>query len=75
MPEVPEVPEVPEDLRQAWEATARAAIASPPSSARRVKQTIPAQYAVLVTCRNEAQQIELLTRFHAEGLDCRALLS
>jgi hypothetical protein len=69
------VPEVPEDLRLAWEATARAALESPPSSARRVKQHIPEQYAVLVTCRDEAQQIELLSRFHAEGLDCRALLS
>ena len=33
------------------------------------------QYAVLVTCRDEAQRIELLARFHAEGLDCRTLLS
>jgi hypothetical protein len=35
----------------------------------------PAQYLVLVTCRDEQQQVELLQRFHAEGLECRALLS
>jgi hypothetical protein len=69
------VPDVPEDLRLAWEATARAAIESPPSPERWPKKTIPEQYAVVVTCRDEAQQVELLTRLHAEGLDCRALLS
>src|SRR5438132_11197752 len=69
------VPEVPEDLRLAWEATALAAIDSPPSAKRWAKKIIPEQYAILVTCRDEAHQVELLTRFHAEGLDCRALLS
>jgi hypothetical protein len=65
----------PEDLRLAWEATALAAIDSPPPAARWAKQIIPEQYAILVTCRDEAQQVELLSRLHAEGLDCRALLS
>jgi hypothetical protein len=69
------VPEVPEDLRLAWEATARAAIESPPLPERWAKKAIPEQYAVLVTCRDEAQQVELLTRLHAEGLDCRALVA
>ncbi len=55
--------------------TARAAIESPPSPAGRAKASIPEQYAVLVTCRDEAQKIELLRRFHADGLACRALLS
>ena len=69
------VPEVPEDLRLAWEATALAAIDSPPPASRWAKQTIPEQYAVLITCRDEPQQVELLARLHAEGLECRALLS
>jgi hypothetical protein len=30
---------------------------------------------VLVTCRDERQQVELLERFQAEGLECKALLS
>jgi hypothetical protein len=68
------VPEVPEHLRLAGEATARPASTSR-HRARRVNQTMAEQYAVLVTCRDEAQRIELLARFHAEGLDCRTLLS
>ncbi len=67
------VPDVPEELRLAWEATARAAIESPTTG--RPQPAIAEQYAVLVTCRDEAQQIELLGRFHAEGLECKALLS
>ena len=35
----------------------------------------PAQYLVLVTCQDEHHQVELLQRFTAEGLTCRALLS
>ena len=36
---------------------------------------LDAQYLVLVTCRDEAQQVELLQRFQREGLECKALLS
>lgn len=68
-------PAVPEELPLAWEASARATLAAPPKQPRAPKPTIPEQFAVLVTCRDEVQQIELLTRFHAEGLDCQALLS
>jgi hypothetical protein len=60
-------PPVPEDLRLAWEATARDAVETPPSH-RRPQPRLEAQFAVLVTCRDEAQQVELLRRFHAEGL-------
>ena len=35
----------------------------------------PDQYLVLVTCRDEKHQVELLTRFQREGLECKALLS
>jgi hypothetical protein len=70
------VPEVPEDLRLAWEATALAAIDSPREASSAAKANIPEQFAVLiVTCRDEAHQVELLMRFHAEGLNCKALLS
>jgi hypothetical protein len=67
-------PPVPEDLRLAWEATARDALEAP-SADRRPQPRLEAQFAVLVTCRDEAQQVELLRRFHAEGLECKALLS
>jgi hypothetical protein len=36
---------------------------------------IPEQYLILVTCRDEKHQVELLSRFQGEGLECRALLS
>ena len=32
------------------------------------------QWYVLVTCRDERQQVELLRRFRAEGLACKAVL-
>jgi hypothetical protein len=35
----------------------------------------PEQWLILITCRDERQQVELLARFQAEGLACRALLS
>jgi hypothetical protein len=35
----------------------------------------PAQRRLLLTCRDEQQQLQLLARFQAEGLPCRALLS
>ena len=37
--------------------------------------SLPEQYYVLVTCRDEPHQVALLTRFKAEGLPCRAILS
>ena len=36
--------------------------------------SLPEQYLVLVQCQDEKQQTELLQRFAAEGLECRALL-
>jgi hypothetical protein len=35
----------------------------------------PKQFLALITCRDEQHQRELLTRFRAEGLPCKALLS
>jgi hypothetical protein len=40
-----------------------------------IGQHVLAQYMVLVMCRDERQQVELLERFQGEGLDCKALLS
>jgi hypothetical protein len=36
---------------------------------------IPEQFLLLVTCRDEKHQVELLERFGREGLECKALLS
>jgi hypothetical protein len=35
---------------------------------------LPGQFLVLIECRDEAQQVELLRRFAGEGLTCKALL-
>jgi hypothetical protein len=37
--------------------------------------SFPEQYLILVTCRDEKQQVELLARFCGEGLECRALVA
>ncbi len=36
---------------------------------------VPEQWLVLVTCRDEKQQVELLERFRREGVECRALVA
>ncbi len=36
---------------------------------------IPEQYMILIECESEQTQAELLDRFSAEGLKCRALMS
>ena len=36
---------------------------------------IPEQFLILVTCRDEKQQVELLGRFAAEGLECKAMMT
>jgi hypothetical protein len=36
---------------------------------------VPEQWLVLVTCRDEKLQVELLQRFGREGLECWALVS
>lgn len=40
-----------------------------------IGQDVLPRYMVLVMCRDERQQVELLERFQGEGLDCKALLS
>ena len=67
-------PPVPADLQAAWHQTAEAAMNAaaphpdPPAA-------LAAQYLVVVTCRDEPQQVDLLQRLTTEGLPCKALLS
>ena len=37
--------------------------------------TVPEQDLLLITCRDERHQTELLERFRQEGLACKALIS
>jgi hypothetical protein len=67
-------PPVSEDLQAAWRAAAEAALAEVETTSAGVA-LVAAQYLVVITCRNERHQVELLGRFHGEGLECKALLS
>ena len=63
-----------EELKAAWRDTAEGhlgAILSPTQAGA----ACAAQFLILVTCRDEEQQVELLGRLCSEGLECRALLS
>ncbi len=61
------------ELEAAWRAAAEAALAACPEPQQVAMG--PEQFLVLVTCRDERQQVELLRRFRSEGLDCKVLLS
>jgi hypothetical protein len=59
------------DLAAAWEAAAAQVLEREPEPLC----AIPGQFLILVTCRDEKQQVELLGRFSAEGLECRAMMT
>ncbi len=54
-----------QSLETAWRETEEKLTSEPP----------PPQFLVLIECSDEAQQTELLQRFHEEGLKCKALVS
>jgi predicted RecB family endonuclease len=60
------------DLQEVWQAAAEAAARA--KEARKIT-TVPEHFLLLLTCRDEQHQVELLERFHGEGLPCKALLS
>ncbi len=63
------------DLQAAWEAAANPNLAAMNNPAPWQPQEVPEEFLLLLTCRDEKQQVELLERFHREGLECKALLS
>jgi hypothetical protein len=59
-----------------WASIAQANDSVQETLASRAKETrLPEQFLVLVECDDEQTQIELLERFRAEGLKCKALVS
>lgn len=62
------------ELEAAWAAAEELSrkMKEPPSKGI---ETIVEQFLVLVTCRDEKHQVELLRRFKAEALECKALLA
>jgi hypothetical protein len=67
-------PTVSPDLRDVWERAAAAALGPPPEARDRGVGAWAHQFFVLVVCRDDLHQRELLERFHAEGLECQAKL-
>jgi hypothetical protein len=63
-----------EELRALWQ---RAAEAAPKDFAgwHGAAVPVPAEFLVLVTWREEGQQVELLRRLEVEGMECTARLS
>jgi hypothetical protein len=68
-------PPVPEEVQAAWRAEAEAALQAAGEERKEGVEVVPEQFLVVVKCRDEGQQVELLRRFCAEGLECRALVS
>jgi hypothetical protein len=64
-------------LQDLWDAIAQgqAAVRERLRSAREPDETLPEQYLVLIECRDEQHQVELLERFQQEGLSCQAKIS
>ena len=60
------------ELQAVWQAAADAALEGEP---RRGFDSCPEQWLILITCRDEQHQVELLQRFQNEGLPAKALLS
>jgi hypothetical protein len=67
-------PPVPEEVRAAWRQAAQAAIPPEPEPLAGL-DTVLENWFVLVTCRDEWHQLEVLGRLQAEGLTCKAVLS
>ena len=55
-----------EEVRAAWQAAAEGALTE--EKERRSFDSIPEQFLLLVACRDEKQQVELLQRIHDEGI-------
>jgi hypothetical protein len=67
-------PPVSPELEAAWQAAANAVLTGEPAKPRWAGKELPAEYYVLITCRDEQQQVELLGRLQGEGLKCKAVL-
>lgn len=64
-----------EALKDLWEAAARESVEKLERERKLIPQVVQEQFMVLVMCRDEKQQLELIERFVGEGLEVKALLS
>jgi hypothetical protein len=61
-------------LRDLWDtlAASEAEVAAELERARTPPHALPEQYLIVIECRDESHQVELLERFQQEGLVCQA---
>jgi hypothetical protein len=64
-----------EDLQVAWQAAVEDTMHKWVERESKAVDPGPEQWLVLVTCRDESHQVELLERFQEEGLVARALMA
>jgi hypothetical protein len=68
-------PTIDPELEMAWRVAAAKTLEPEPAKAAREAALGPAQFLLVLTCRHEKQQVELLGKFRAEGIECKALVS
>jgi hypothetical protein len=61
-------------VKALWDATVRHQAAAEAMLAK-AGRPLPEQFLILIECRDEDHQVELLRKFEREGLACKALLS
>jgi hypothetical protein len=62
------------EIEAAWRAAAEESVKKLAARESRAVEMGPQQWLVVVRCRDEKQQVELLGRFQGEGLECKALV-
>jgi hypothetical protein len=63
------------ELQAGLQASLEALLKGPHTAPPAGFQTIKEQFLILVTCRDEKEQVELLRRFTEEGYPCKALVA
>jgi hypothetical protein len=63
------------ELEAMWEQMARQSMEDLANARKPIAQDVLPQCMLLVMCKDEKQQLELLARFQADGLECKCLLS
>jgi hypothetical protein len=63
------------ELQAGLQSTLDALLKTPHTAPPAGFQTIKEQFLILITCRDEKEQVELLRRFTEEGLQCKALVA
>lgn len=69
-----QTPSQSEAINALWDATVRNQ-AKADALLEKAARPIGGQFLILVECRDEPHQVELLEKFQAEGLSCKALVS